>query len=98
MDRRFETGQLETEAKEAGFRAPRRFSHTGTDMAGETTFGAQAYTGLGNGEQSAGTNGTSGYQTHKATENSYHMRKFGYYGVQLSDVARDDEGWRTYEE
>ena len=48
----------------------------------------------------SGTNGHSNNHTVQsgAPTDSYHMRKFGYFGVQRSDVARDANGWRTYEE
>lgn len=98
MDRNFETGQSGAVVEAAGFRAPRKFFHTGTDMAGGTTFGAQAYTGLGNGGQAARTNGVIEPQTQPITGKSWHIDTFGYYGVQRRDVARDAQGWRTYEE
>ena len=74
-------------AETAGFKAPRRFSHTGTEMTGTIAvpFGALSY-----------LNENPGAPEDKP---SYHRSEYdGNFGVQLRDVARTDQGWRTYEE
>lgn len=74
-------------AETASFKAPSRFSHTGTEMTGTIAvlFGALSYVSEDPGAPK--------------DKPSYHRREYGgNFGVQLRDVARTDQGWRTYEE
>ena len=79
-------GQI-TGSKAASFRAPNRFSRTGTEDVGavQTPFSALSYI-----SEDPGT---------PKEKPSYHRRIYGgNFGVQLRDVARNDQGWRTHEE
>ncbi len=71
---------------EASFRIPSRFSHTGTERAGAPlVFSALRYDQI-----------ESGAPKDKP---SYYRRTYGgNFGVQVKDVARNDQGWRTFEE
>ena len=71
----------------ASFKAPSRFHHAGAEMTGTipVPFGALSY-----------INENPGAPKDKP---SYHRRVYGgNFGVQLRDVARNDQGWRTHEE
>ncbi len=78
-------GQL-TGFEVVGFRAPGRSSHTGTEMTSTAVpFGALSY-----------VNENPGAPKDKP---SYHRRLYGgNFGVQLGNVARNNQGWRTHEE
>ena len=75
-----------TGAEAASFKVPSRFSHTGTDVGTVSqSFGALSYVSENPGAPK--------------DKPSYHRRVYGgNFGVQLRDVARNDQGWRTHEE
>lgn len=79
-------GQI-TGAEAASFKAPNRFSHTGTERAGSAplVFSALHYDQI-----------ESGAPKDKP---SYYRRTYGgNYGVQVRDATRNDQGYRTFEE
>ena len=86
MDKKFETGEVEaTQQAAVGAETTSEFDHTGTDIGDEYQGG---FTGAPE-------------SVAPATEVTLlvhpHYREPGY-GVQVPDVARNDRGWRTYEE
>ena len=69
----------------SGFKAPSRFSITKSEIGGSKPLGALSYLSENPGAPK--------------DKPSYYRRTYGgFYGVQVRDAARNDQGYRTFEE